>query len=268
MLELHVVSFAWQGFEPHLYYYDKTSDEMQKYDLDTLDINISHHANCVGNWHSGEYRPCPHDMKVSQGNICQECASSFLPNLACTFEPRCDGEICANHFCQQEHIVYLAFHGEIAKVGMTTSRRINQRMIEQGCDAFSILAKVDGRASARKLEGSLSEKFGLRQRIRELENLFCMTDSVPIEKIQTRYTEIDSEVEKIGLRPEPLKFLEEYPLKIPLASMPKLTKIEGRHKGKVIGMKGKFLIYENGGLKAINLQKVPGRFIEVLVSRC
>ena len=257
----HVISFEWQGFEPHLHYFDKASNEMGEYDLGKLDINISHHSNCVGNWHGGEYNPCPHDAKVSQGNICQECASAFLPDLACTFEPRCDGEICANRFCQQEHAVYLAFHGEIAKVGMTTSRRINQRMIEQGCDAFSVLAKVDDRASARKLEGSLSEKLALRQMIRELENLFCMTGELPMEIIEARYTEVAAEVEKIGLRPSPLKYLNEYPLKTPLASMPKPTRIEGHHKGKVLGLKGKFLVYENDGLKAINLQKVAGRFI-------
>ena len=215
----------------------------------------------MGNWQDGKYQPCPEGNKVTQGNICQDCASSFLPDLSCTFEPRCDGELCASRFCQQEHAVYLAFHGEIAKVGMTTSRRINQRMIEQGCDAFSVLAKVDGRASARKLEGSLSEKLSLRQMIRELESLFCMTGELPIENIEARYAEIVDEVEKIGLHPEPLKMLDEYPLKTPLTSMPKPTRIEGRHKGKVIGIKGKFLIYQNGGLKAINLQKVPGRFI-------
>ena len=262
MVNYHAISFNWQGFEPHLNYYDKEHDEIRELDLGKLDINISHHANCVGNWNGSEYQPCPHDAKVRQGNICQECASSFLPNLACTFEPLCDGEICANRFCQQEHAVYLAFHGEIAKVGMTTSRRINQRMIEQGCDAFSILAKVDGRASARKLEGSLSEKLALRQRIREVESLFHMFDPIPMEKIESRYAEIVSHAENIGLRPEPLKILNDYPLKTPLASMPKPTKIEGQHKGKVIGLKGKFLIYENGGLKAINLQRVPGRFLQ------
>ena len=261
MAEYHMVSFDWQGFVPHLYYYQKASTDMKELDLGKLDINISHHSNCVGNWQDGKYKPCPEGNKVTQGNICQDCASSFLPDLSCTFEPRCDGELCANRFCQQEHAVYLAFHGEIAKVGMTTSRRINQRMIEQGCDAFSVLAKVDGRASARKLEGSLSEKLSLRQMIRELESLFCMTGELPIENIEARYAEIVDEVEKIGLHPEPLKMLDEYPLKTPLTSMPKPTRIEGRHKGKVIGIKGKFLIYQNGGLKAINLQKVPGRFI-------
>ena len=264
MEEFHIISFDWQSFEPHLYYFDKSSNEMKELDLGKLDINISHHSNCVGSWHGKEYRPCPDSNKVTQGNICQECASDFLPDLACTFEPRCDGEICANRFCQQEHAVYLAFHGEIAKVGMTTSRRIDQRMIEQGCDAFSVLARVDGRSSARKLEGSLSEKLALRQMIREIEKLFCMTGDLPAKNIESRYSEIAAEVEKIGLQPGPLKFLNEYPLETPLSSMPRPTRIEGQHKGRVLGLKGKFLIYENGSLKAINLQKVPGRFISVM----
>ena len=59
------------------------------------------------------------------------------------------------------------------------------------------------------------------------------------------------------------KLLDEYPIE-PLASMPKLAKIEGKHKGNVVGLKGKFLIYQNGGLKAINLQRVPGRTIQML----
>jgi len=257
----HVISFEWQGFVPHLYYCDTTSDRIKKIKMEKLDMSISHHASCVGRWNGREYIPCPHDARVHQGNICQDCAGDLLPNLACNFEPLCDGEICANNFCRQEHAVYLAFHGEIAKVGTTTTRRIQQRMIEQGCDAFSILARVDGRASARALEVSLSEKLGLRQRIREVESLFCMTEKIPVRKIESKYADIAPEVESIGLRPGPLEFLEGYPLETPLTSMPRPTSIEGRHEGRVIGQKGKFLVYENDGVKAINMQRIPGRFI-------
>lgn len=261
MVEHHAISYIWQGFEPQLHYFDSARDSMKELDLKNIDINVSYHSSCVGTWHAGKYQPCPNNAKVSQGNICQDCASAFLPDLACTFEPVCDGEICGNRFCQQEHAVYLAFHGELAKVGMTTARRINQRMVEQGADAFSVLARVDGRSSARKLEGSLSEKLALRQRIREIESLFCMTGELPMERIEARYAEIVAHAENIGLRPGQLKVLDEYPLEEPLARMPKLTRIEGQHSGRVIGLKGKFLIYENGSLNAINLQRLPGRFI-------
>ena len=259
MAQHHAISFKWQGFEPHLLYYDLASKEMLELDLSSLDIQISHHSSCVGTWQGGDYRPCPNEAKVSGGNICQDCASTFLPELSCTFEPLCDGELCANRFCQQEHAVYLGFHGEIAKVGMTTARRVEQRVIEQGCDAFSVLAKVDGRASARKLEGALSENLGLRQRIREIEGLFQMTEEPRPEVMEEKYDTVCVGARGIGLKPGPLRFLEGYPISMPLDRMPKLANIGGRHRGRVIGKKGKFLIYQNGGLNALNLQNMPGR---------
>ena len=261
MVKLHAISFVWQGFEPHLHACDDTPQGFCELDLNILDMEISHHSTCVGTWSEGEYRPCPEKNKVSQGNICQDCANAFLPDLGCNFEPVCDGEICGSKFCHQEHAVYLAFHGEIAKVGMTTSRRVEQRLIEQRADADSIQAKVVGRASARKLECSLSEKLALRQRIREIENMFCLADAPDPERIKNRYEHITGAVECIGLKASPLIFMEGYPLETPLAGMPRLAKVEGRHRGQVIGVKGKFIIYRNGGLKALNLQNVPGRFI-------
>ncbi len=237
------------------------SGEIEPLELDHLDIDISHHSQCTGAWDHDTYKPCPESRKLGQGSICQECASEFLPELACNFEPICDGELCANAFCHQEHSVYLAYHGELAKVGMTTSRRLRQRAIEQGCDAYAEIVRTDGRASARALEIRLSENLGLRQMIREIESLYCMTDIISHDRIQNHYMKLKENVAGLGLNPGRLEFLEGYPLETPLHEMPRPRDLNGRHSGDLIGLKGKFLIYKKGGLNALNIQKIVGRII-------
>ena len=183
------------------------------------------------------------------------------------FEPRCDGEICGTDFCSREHLVYLAFHGRVTKVGMTSSRRLEQRMIEQGCDAYAVVARVQGRKTARTMESALADNLALRQRVRSVESLAGLTAAVPVVEIERQYCTVVEKVEEFGHRPSTLRFLEDYPIGQPLKEMPRELRVAGEHVGKAVGVKGKFLIYDDNGLKAINLQKLPGRFVTAVEVR-
>ena len=184
-----------------------------------------------------------------------------MPVPECLFEPRCDGEVCNFKFCGLEHSIYVAFHGNIAKVGMTVSERLRERLIEQGADAFMVAARLPGRKSARALESELAEKLSLRQRVRIIESMAMLKEPVPYWEIENAYVDIVGKLEMLGFRPGQLKFLEGYPLKQPLGEMPVEVKAQGLHEGKPVGVKGKLFIYENGGLKALCLQSLPGRHI-------
>lgn len=184
-----------------------------------------------------------------------------MPVPECLFEPRCNGEICNFKFCGMEHSIYVAFHGNISKVGMTVSERLRERLIEQGADAFMVAARLPGRKSARELESELADKLALRQRVRTIESLAMLREPVPYWEIETAYTEIVGKLEVLGLKPGQLKFLDGYPINQPLAGMPAEVKGQGLHVGKPVGVKGRIFVYENGGLKALCLQSLPGRHI-------
>jgi hypothetical protein len=262
MNSLHAVSFDWEGFYPHLWSFESASGEMVDYDFRSLGYKISHHVVCVGNWAGGEYTPCPTSEIVKGGNVCGACATAFLPEPDCLFEPRCDGEECGMRFCKQEHSIYLAFHGYITKVGLTASSRLEQRMIEQGADAYAVIAEVKGRRTARKMEVAVADELVLRQRVRGVESLAAMAEPCPEDEIEKEYERLAERLVPFGHKVSELKFLRDYPVELPLKRMPVMVKPGGVHRGKALGVKGKFLIFENGGLKALNLQYVTGRFIE------
>jgi hypothetical protein len=234
---------------------------MSDFDFWHIGFQVSHHSTCVGNWTRISYRPCPGSEKVSQGSQCPACARQFMPVPECLFEPRCDGEMCNFKFCEMEHSIYVAFHGNITKVGMTVSERLRERMIEQGADAFLVVTKLQGRKSARELESKLAEKLAIRQRIRVIESLAMLKEPIPYLEIEAAYSELAEKLEVLGFNTGPLKFLEGYPIKQPLREMPAEARVQGAHVGKPLGVKGKIFVYENAGLKALCLQSLPGRHI-------
>jgi len=67
--------------------------------------------------------------------------------------------------------------------------------------------------------------------------------------------------EAFKLKPEPLKWLTRYPIDLPLRQVPRLEPSPGRHRGERVGIKGKWMVYESEGLKALNLSDLPARFL-------
>jgi hypothetical protein len=63
------------------------------------------------------------------------------------------------------------------------------------------------------------------------------------------------------MTPERLKFLDRYPIQLPLSQAPTLQESWGKHSGAFIGIKGRWLIYDSDGVKAVNLSDLPSRFI-------
>lgn len=260
-MNLHAISFDWQCFEPCLFVYDDETGKVSDFDFRRVDYTVSHPVTCVGSWTDGKYKPCPNDEIVKGGNICEDCASDFLPDLDCMFEPRCDGEECGMRFCAQEHTVYIAFHGFISKVGLTATTRLEQRIVEQGADAYATVAEVKGRRSARLMEIAIADELVLRQRVRGIESLAAMREPCSEDDIARDHAKLADRLEPFGHRLSELRFLRDYPIELPLKGMPTSVKPGGQHFGKPVGVKGKFLVYENGGLKALNMQYLVGRHI-------
>lgn len=252
--EVHVVSFNWKEFTPELKVF--RDGEVSEPDLGYIDFNVSQGKWCVGSFDDG-YTPCPHERRVSVFNQCEDCSSSFIPRQECIFEPGpCDH--CPGGFCREEHVVYLAFHGVHPKVGMTLKRRLKQRIVEQGADAYAILGTYGDRVEARNNEIALGQELGIPQRVSSKETLKYMARKPDKHTVETKYRGVKNRV-PVGK----LHHVNDYPIPRPLRSEPRLRATPGIHRGKQAGLKGRYLIYENGGLQALNLGDLPGRKVRI-----
>jgi len=258
---LHALWFGWEEFEPRLLAYDGETEETVTLGLDTLDAHFSGKRYCVGTFRGDGYAPCPHGTPVSGLSQCPICAAEFVPLQVCVFEPQCDGSRCEGAFCGREHAVYLAFFRDKPKVGMTSAGRVRGRVIEQGADAYSEVARADNRLEARRLEKRLSKELDVTQLLRS--RAIARSLAAPLDRgaIERKYDVLARELERLGHSPGPLNFLDGYPLDEPLGGIPRPCNTPGVHMGQVIGVKGRYLVYRNGGSYLLNLQDVPGRYV-------
>jgi len=248
--EVHVISSRWDGFDHRLKVYDGSSVE----DLNTDEINfdVSQEKICVGSFEGG-YTPCVEERNVDKFKQCSECASDDIPRLECIFEPQ-DCESCEGGFCEETHAVYLAFHGTLSKIGMTSKDRLKERLIEQGADAYALLSTVEHRKEAREEEKRLSERLDISQRISSKKKLRGMARGLDKNIVKRKYRGVKN---RVPVRE--LAFLDDYPIGLPLRARPRSRPVPGRHEGETVGLKGEFLIYENRGLQALNISGLVGR---------
>jgi len=261
---LHALDFHWEDFEPGLSCYDSRDGKVGEFDLQDVRFAASRKRICIGYFDDdGRYVICPRQNAVSRFSQCQECsAESFLPYQECLFEPRCDGEICDIDFCRREHVLYVAFYDTRMKLGMSSTRRVERRLVEQGADAFAIVGRLPTRRKAREAEKSISARLGIPQAMRSDVVLRNLARKVDRQGIEGRYEGLRITLsEAYRFDPGPLQWLEGYPIDLPLANVPKLEETTGIHKGGFVGVKGRWLIFESGGLKALNLSDLPSRFL-------
>jgi len=261
---LHAIDFHWEGFSPHLVCHDSAGSQVSEFDLKEVRFSVSKKKTCVGMFDDdGEYVPCPKNSPVSRFSQCPICAGeSWIPHQECIFEPKCDGELCDLEFCRREHVLYVAFYDTRMKIGMSSTRRIEQRLIEQGADAFSIIGKWGTRKKAREAEKEFSERLRIPQSHRQELLLKSLSRPVDARGIEERFEALKSTLrERYHLDPEELHWLDRYPVELPLRDSPRLVDLWGSHRGDFVGIKGRWLIFESDGLKALNLADVPARFL-------
>ena len=262
---LHALEFSWEGFEPSLTVFDSRDKGVSEFDLDDIDFLTSRKRTCIGYFDGDKYVPCPKNVPVEKYAQCPDCSEEFyLPreHQDCVFEPKCDGEICNLDFCRREHVLYVAFYDTRMKIGMSSTRRVERRLVEQGADAFAIIGKRPTRLQARTAEKQISARLGIPQALRQDILLRNFARKIDTDGIAGRYEGLRMTIGEIyHMDPEPLRWLNGYPLELPLTQVPKLQDSWGKHKGRLVGVKGKWLIFESDGLKALNLSDFPARFL-------
>ncbi|MDW5561996.1 MAG: DUF2797 domain-containing protein [Methanomassiliicoccus sp.] len=268
-LDKHILSYHWDDFEPHLTIYDRAARKVDELPLDRLALAVGGERTCVGRFDEHGYRPCPADRRVGRFETCQACAAPWIPVLDCVFEPQCNGDRCDHpEFCVRRHLVYLASFGNLIKVGMTSASRLRERAIEQGADAVRPIFECRDRREARTLEKETSRRFKIPQEIRISRVARTWTGRPSKEAMQHVH---EHYLDRIGRWRQPveaeLTFLDAYPLRTMPRSPPQAARTEGVHRGEVLGVKGRFMIYRDdrtGRSMLLNLSDLPARNVAVL----
>lgn len=261
---VHAVSYSWDGFSPDFTVYSKDSG-LENLDLDSIAFAVSEEQSCVGSFRSEGYRPCPFHRHVEYTDQCDFCSRSIIPIQRCLFDPICDGHLCDWDLCKRKHQVYIAFYGTKMKVGMTSSERLNARLIEQGADAFFTVASAPNRMAAREMEKKIGKELSIPQMHRSTELLDELWKGPDFGAIAEAYNSICSTIEKTyGIHPSPLTRLDGYPIQQPLLEKPSYVELASIHEGNVVGIKGRFMVYDSEGLKALSLSALTSRRLTLI----
>ncbi|MCB9091812.1 MAG: DUF2797 domain-containing protein [Halobacteriovoraceae bacterium] len=157
--------------------------------------------------------------------------------------------------CMQPHFVYLAITSGV-KIGITRESQIPTRWIDQGaCYALPIL-KVKNRLASGLIEEAIKTEVNDKTQWRKMlegtperEDLKEFRDTLykkhKKEIVEMRAETLEEEVVEIHFP------VEEYPQKIKSLSFDKTPVVEG----KLLGIKGQYLIFENS---VLNIRKHQG----------
>ncbi len=273
----HAISWEWDSFQPTLVTYDQKAKEVQELTDqfrpgERLDLTISDARRCVGSFIDGRYEPCKMRNVVSgQFDQCPLCASTWIPVQNCVFEPECDGTNITNErcigkggdICAKPTHVYAAFYGDLVKVGMTLSTRFMERAIEQGADAIARLGTYPNRRAARDAENILSKALHATQWVRKTTFLKAQVSIRDRGIYQERLDALLATLNGVATDPGPVEVLDRYPLLQYDASKASFAGLAGRHRGEVLGCKGKWLFYRlrNEEVMMLDMSSVPSRYV-------
>jgi hypothetical protein len=220
---------------------------------------------------SGEIRcvDCGKLTKKSfNGGSCYKCFISLASNDLCILKPSlCHYEIgtCrepewGKNNCFKKHIVYLANSTGI-KVGITKENPYSKRWVDQGAISGLPIFEVE----SRKQSGEIEEEFAKFISDKSSWQKLISEDSGPVD-LKEKFMELQTKIDWKSFG-QSIKILDEEVVHItyPIHSYPlkksslKPDPLKPLH-GKLIGIKGQYLLFEQGG---INIRSLEGHFLEI-----
>jgi hypothetical protein len=218
-------------------------------DLTELDISedislILKKRGCGGRWEGDKYVPCDSE----EAPFCPKCSGPPDPCVVCRGECQKPEKTC-----NEGHSVYLAIFAPcFVKVGVSKTRRLETRLMEQGADMGLEIARFPDGELARRRERSLASIYPDRATFE------CKVDgisqSVNGETLQTIYRRYDAG------RIMRFDYFRVKPWMKPIVLVPHANMAIA---GRAIGVKGPALVIEKGNtLYAINLESLIGYDVE------
>ncbi len=241
----------------------------------SFEWRIGADRKCVGRILDGIHVPCPDQAPVTQWSQCPRCSPLASPE--CVFEPKCkiDPSTCTCPFGPIPHVVYVAFHGPLAKIGMTQERRVERRLCEQGADAWFVVARAPDRATARDTERRISRLYKIPEYRAHREVLPQLARPVDWARIERRALDLQGRLAPRFPVEREVHQLSSYPLEQPVGGVPRRRYAVGHHAGTWLGAKGPHLIYRSRpspetlevgigpALVALKLGDLAGRTLEL-----
>jgi hypothetical protein len=255
--EVSLNKMATEFANPVRYYLLSGAEKIYMNDLLDKHIEISY---------SGEIYCIKCGRKTSKSfsqGYCYPCFMSAPETEECVLRP----ELCQAHLgiardmdyarehCLHDHIVYLAASSDI-KVGITRIAQVPFRWIDQGASSAIKIALTPNRYTAGLLEVSIKKHLPDKTNWR----LMLTNKIIDNPDYETAKAFVNSilpeEFKKYLLQNEPINYIDypviSYPDKISSIDLEK----EKIFNGLLKGIKGQYLIFENG--KVINIRKYAG----------
>lgn len=236
-----------------------------------LNVNQLLNKNIEINFVGFQCLNCGKKKKIFRQGFCYDCFFSspavgdwiMKPELSTAHLGIQDRDLAYEEKVQlQPHIVYLALSSEV-KVGVTRKTQVPTRWIDQGAEKAISIVEVPNRYLAGITEVALKSHFADKTNWRKmLTNDIFFTDLIKErEKLQSLLPDEVQEyfnLEKNDLYEMNYPVLE-YPSKINSLSLDKTP----NYSGKLIGIKGQYLIFEDGTV--FNIRSNEGYIVRILV---
>ncbi len=159
----------------------------------------------------------------------------------------------------QPHIVYLSLTSGI-KVGVTRHTQVPTRWIDQGASQAIKLAETPNRYLAGMIEVGLknhmADKTNWQQMLKNIQpnlDLIAEREKVKlwVDEAYHQYFDIENNIIHINYP------VLNYPVKVTSIGFEKVPEYEG----KLVGIKGQYLIFENGIV--LNIRKYSGYLVQL-----
>jgi hypothetical protein len=226
----------------------------------TITLTWLNEIKCIG---------CGKSTKKSFGQgYCYPCFISSPETEECILHP----ELCLAHegiardmkfaeeHCLQDHFVYLALSSDL-KVGVTRQSQVPTRWIDQGAWKAIKLAQTPNRYLAGVIEVELKNHLKDKTNWREMLKNILNTNIDLIAEKQRIGSLIKEENRQYLIHDDTIWEIKypvvKYPEKPISIDFEKLTEVHGM----LIGIKGQYLIFENGVV--INIRKHNGYVVEL-----
>lgn len=214
---------------------------------------------------------CNKKKKIFRQGFCYDCFYSspavgewiMKPELSTAHLGIADRDLVYESKVQlQPHIVYLALSSEV-KVGVTRNTQMPTRWIDQGAEKAIVVVEVPNRYLAGITEIALKNHFTDKTNWRKMLTNDIASADLSAEKLKLKML-LPPEVQEFFCLDkndiyEMIYPVVQYPKKINSLSLEKTPSF----KGKLIGIKGQYLLFEDGTV--FNIRSSEGYVVDINV---
>ena len=189
---------------------------------------------------------------------CDQCI--FQPELCHFARGTCRDSEWGEKHCMQPHVIYISLTSDL-KIGITRKTQVPTRWIDQGAVKAIALCEVKDRLTSGLIEVEIAKEMNDKTNWRNmLKNNYKDQDLLEVKKeIISKYSALLEKYKAKISDDKVYEFkypVEQYPDKVSSFNIKKADSISG----KLLGIKGQYLIFDSG---VINIRKYQGYEVQL-----